>query len=79
MVEAWADDVPDGKVTDFKRAVKAKPDESVIFSWLEYPDKATRDKANETDHERPADEGHGGADAVRWQTHDLRRLLAHSR
>jgi len=47
QVEAWADDVPDGKVTDFKRAVKAKPDESVIFSWLEYPDKATRDKANE--------------------------------
>ena len=39
--------MPDGKVTYFKRAVKAKPDESVIFSWLEYPDKATRDAANE--------------------------------
>ena len=47
QVEAWADDIPDGKVTDFKRAVKARPDESVIFSWLEYPDKVTRDKANE--------------------------------
>ena len=46
MVENWADDVPDGKVTDFKRSVKAKPDEDVIFSWLEYPDKATRDSAN---------------------------------
>ncbi|HEX6993342.1 MAG TPA: DUF1428 domain-containing protein [Gammaproteobacteria bacterium] len=47
MVEAWADDVPDGKVTDFKRAVKAQPGEVVVFSWIEYPDKATRDRANE--------------------------------
>jgi len=47
QVETWGDDVPDGKVTDFKSAVKAKPDEVVVFSWLEYPDKETRDKANE--------------------------------
>ena len=45
MVETWADDVPDGKVTDFRRAVKAKPDEAVLFSWLEYPDRAARDAA----------------------------------
>jgi uncharacterized protein YbaA (DUF1428 family) len=47
QVEAWGDDVPDGKVTDFKGAVKAKPDEVVVFAWLEYPDKATRDAANQ--------------------------------
>ena len=47
MVEAWGDDVPDGKVTDFKGAVQAKPDETVVFSWMEYPDKATRDAASE--------------------------------
>ena len=47
MVEAWADDVPDGKVTDFRKSVQAKDDESVVFSWFEYPDKATRDAANQ--------------------------------
>ena len=45
--EAWEDDVPEGKLTDFKGAVKANPDEVVVFSFLEYPDKATRDKANQ--------------------------------
>jgi uncharacterized protein YbaA (DUF1428 family) len=47
MVENWGDDVPDGKVTDFKRAVLAKPDEIVLFSWVEYPSRAVRDRANE--------------------------------
>lgn len=47
MVETWADDVPEGKVTDFAKSVQAKEDESVVFSWFEYPDKATRDAANE--------------------------------
>ena len=37
MVETWGDDVPDGKVTDFKGSVQAKPDEVVVFSWMEYP------------------------------------------
>lgn len=43
VVETWADDVPDGKVTSFPMAVKCKPDETVVFSWVQWADKAARD------------------------------------
>lgn len=44
VVECWGDDVPEGKLTSFPLAVKCLPDETVVFSWIEWPDKATRDK-----------------------------------
>lgn len=45
-VEAVADDVPYGELTSFPRAVQAKEDEVVIFSWITYPDRETRDAVN---------------------------------
>lgn len=45
ILECWGDDVPAGKQTDFRRAVQATDDETVVFSWVEWPDKATRDAA----------------------------------
>jgi uncharacterized protein YbaA (DUF1428 family) len=47
MVECWDSDVPEGKVTDFRKAVDAKADEKVVFSWFEYPDRQARDAAND--------------------------------
>jgi uncharacterized protein YbaA (DUF1428 family) len=47
VLECWGDDVPDGKVTDFRRSVQAEEGESVVFSWVEWPDKATRDAGME--------------------------------
>ncbi len=46
-VECIGDDTPYGKLTSFPRAVQAKDDEVVVFSWIVYPSKAVRDAANE--------------------------------
>ncbi|MAQ71888.1 MAG: RNA signal recognition particle [Alphaproteobacteria bacterium] len=45
MVEAWEVDVKDGKHTDFRMATKAEKDESIVFSWIIWPDKETCDAA----------------------------------
>lgn len=47
VVDCWGDDVPDGEVTSFAMAVKAKEDEIIVFSWVTWPDKATRDAGME--------------------------------
>ncbi|XDA99541.1 DUF1428 domain-containing protein [Sulfitobacter sp. LCG007] len=41
MQENWEDDVPEGKVTSFPMSVKREEGEAVVFSWMEWPDKAT--------------------------------------
>jgi len=45
--EAWDSDVTEGKVTDFRKAVDAKPDEKVVFAFFEHADRASRDAFNE--------------------------------
>ena len=43
IIEAWADDVPEGKLTSMPMAVKLKQDESVVFSWIVWPSREARD------------------------------------
>lgn len=45
VIDAWEDDVPPGKLTDFRKAVLAADSEAVVFGWVEWPSKAMRDTA----------------------------------
>lgn len=45
IVECWEDNVPDGKHTDFRRAVAAKDGEKIVFTWQIWPDRATLESA----------------------------------
>jgi uncharacterized protein YbaA (DUF1428 family) len=43
-VECIGDDVPYGELTSFPRAVQAKDDEVVVFSWVVYASREERDR-----------------------------------
>jgi uncharacterized protein YbaA (DUF1428 family) len=45
-VECAGDDTPHGELTSFPRAVQLKDDEVVVFSWITYPSRETRDEVN---------------------------------
>src|SRR5690606_27726675 len=47
VVEAWQDDVPEGKQTDFFRSVKAEEGEIVVFSFVEWPSREVCDASHE--------------------------------
>ncbi len=51
IVEAWEDFVPDGKQTDFRRAVAAQPGEKIVFTWQVWPDKETFEASETRMHE----------------------------
>lgn len=46
FVECVADDVKPGKHTSFPQAVKLKPDEVVVFSWIVFRSRKHRDAVN---------------------------------
>ena len=47
VTECWGTDVPEGEVTSFTMAVKRQDDETVVFSWVEWPSKEIRDTGME--------------------------------
>lgn len=47
QVECWELDVPDGKQTDFRRAVKLAEGEKVVFSWVVWTDKEAADASHD--------------------------------
>lgn len=51
VIEGWELDIPEGKRTDFRKAVQAEPGEKIVFSWLLWPDKATAEAAHDRIHE----------------------------
>jgi uncharacterized protein YbaA (DUF1428 family) len=57
--EFVADDVTPGKLTSFPRSVKLKPDETVVFSWIAYKNRAHRDRVNKNVMKDPRIAGMG--------------------
>ena len=52
-IECWGEDIPDGEITSFPMAVKKAKDETVVFSWIVWPDKATREAGMQKVFEDP--------------------------
>lgn len=41
IVENWELEVPDGELTDYRKAVQAQPGEKIVMSWVIWPDRET--------------------------------------
>lgn len=59
IVESWEDFVPDGKQTDFRRAVAAQDGEKIVFTWQVWPDKESFEAAEAKMHADGALDGSG--------------------
>jgi len=42
--ECWGDDIPDGEITSFPRAVACEPGETVCFGWVVWPSREARER-----------------------------------
>ncbi len=69
IVEAWEDNIPNGKVTDFRRAVQAQPGEKIVLSWKIWPDKESLEEGEAKLHES------GRLDTGGEPPFDARRLV----
>ena len=69
IVEAWEDFIPDGKTTDFRKAVSAKPGEKIVLTWQIWKDKATFEAAEHKMHDDPR------MDAAGDPPFDAKRLI----
>jgi uncharacterized protein YbaA (DUF1428 family) len=69
LVEAWEDFIPEGKQTDFRKAVAAEPGERIVFTWQVWPDKARFEAAEARMHDDPR------MDAADEPPFDARRLI----
>ncbi|HWD25873.1 MAG TPA: DUF1428 domain-containing protein [Rhizomicrobium sp.] len=59
IVESWEDFVPEGKTTDFRKAVAAQPGEKIVFCWQVWPSKDAFTAAEEKMHHDPRMDGAG--------------------
>lgn len=59
IVESWEAYVPDGKQTDFRRAVAARAGEKIVFTWQVWPDRASFEAAEARMHEDGSLDGAG--------------------
>ena len=57
VVENWADDVPNGELTSLPMAVQCEDGEDVVFSWITWPSRETRDLGNKAAMEDPRLQG----------------------
>ena len=69
IVECWEDQVPDGRQTDFRRAVAAEPGEKIVFTWQVWPDKESFTAAETKMHDDPR------MDSAGEPPFDARRLI----
>jgi uncharacterized protein YbaA (DUF1428 family) len=69
IVECWEDFIPEGKQTDFRRAVAAREGEKIVCTWQIWPDKAQFEAAEAKMHEDPR------MDAAGEPPFDAKRLI----